>query len=201
MNLFSQTYNHSSQSEYTLRIASYQDAEKIHEVMVQASRTLENKDYFICDDLKYVKKLLNQEGFGIVACDTSGNVVGNLLLKYPGLTDENLGYDIFPDYFSSLTQQEILPVHDFFQKELQKVVHMDSASVLPAHRGHHLESRMIAFAENLIDTGKYIYAFATVAPSNTASLKSLERNGYRTMITKEKYGGVMRCIMMKKLDA
>ena len=76
---------------------------------------------------------------------------------------------------------------------------MDSASVHPSHRGHGLESRMITFAETLLDTSQYCYSFATVAPKNFASLKSLERNGYQVMVTKEKYGGFVRCVMMKIL--
>lgn len=197
MNSLSKNFVPSPLSKYTLRIATLEDAEKIYEIMVDASRTLEHKEHFICDDLNYVRTLLEQDGFGIVACDTSGNVVGNLLVKYPGITEENLGYDIFPDYFSS---QNYPTNTNFLERELQKVVHMDSASVLSNHRGHHLESHMLAFAESLIDTHKYLYAFATVAPANTASLKSLMRNGYQTMVTKEKYGGVLRCIMMKRLD-
>ena len=77
---------------------------------------------------------------------------------------------------------------------------MDSASVLPEHRGHGLEHRMIAFAETLVDASKYHYAFATVAPDNTASLKSLAKNGYQMMVTKEKYGGLTRSILMKILE-
>ena len=84
-------------------------------------------------------------------------------------------------------------------ENLNRVVHMDSASVHPNHRGHSLERQMIAFAETLLDTSKYQYSFATVAPENTASLKSLERNGYQVMVIKQKYGGLMRCVMMKEL--
>ena len=76
---------------------------------------------------------------------------------------------------------------------------MDSASVLPEHRGHGLECKMIAFAETLVDISKYCYSFATVSPENTASLKSLKRNGYQVMTTKEKYEGLIRCVMMKEL--
>ena len=167
---------------YTLREAILEDAFEIWSVMDTCANTMEHKEHFICDDLDYVKDILSGHGFCIVACDTTRNIVGNLLVKYPGLSEENLGYDVS------------LPT-----EELPKVLHMDSASVLPKHRGHHLESRMISYAETLVDTSKYHYAFATVAPENTASLKSLEKNGYQVMLTKEKYGGVMRCVMMKEL--
>lgn len=167
-------------TKYILRLATLEDAYEIWKVMDISSKAMEQKEHFICDDLNYVKDILTGHGFGVVACTENGTIVGNLLVKYPGLSEENLGYDVFV-------------------KNLMRVVHMDSASVHPKHRGHHLESRMIAFAETLIDTSKHRYSFATVAPENTASLKSLERNGYQVMVTKEKYGGLMRCVMMKKL--
>lgn len=178
---------------YLLKQATPENAFEIWKIMDFCHKNLTQKDFFICDDLNYVKDVLSGNGFGLIACDNIGKIVGNLLVKYPGLEKENLGYDIFPTYFKpSEISGQPYPL-----EELHKVIHMDSASVLPEHRGHHLESRMIAFAETLIDTSCYSYAFATVAPENTASLKSLMGNGYKIMDTKEKYGGVMRCILMK----
>lgn len=220
---------------YILRPAALKDAHEIWTVMDTCSKTMEHKDYFICDDLNYVQDILSGHGFAVVACEKSGKIAGNLLVKYPGLTEENLGYDVFISYdkktfpASSFKEQVSYKFCGFNNKSLihnptlisekfcesdeksfthnialtsenlNRVVHMDSASVLPEHRGHGLEYKMIAFAETLIDISKYCYSFATVAPENIASLKSLEKNGYQVMATKEKYGGVMRCVMMKKL--
>lgn len=193
--------------KYTLRIAALENACEIWKVMDFCAKSMEHKEHFICDDLDYVKDILLETGFGVVACDVNGEIVGNLLVKYPGLEEENLGYDVFvkaetPAYKilnSSVLPQDKKSTILLNEKNLNRVLHMDSASVLPNHRGHRLESRMISYAETLVDTSKYHYAFATVAPENTASLKSLERSGYQVIVTKEKYGGVMRCVMMKNL--
>ena len=174
--------NPDSNSPYYLRQATLKDAGEIHSIIDTCYQALEHKEYFICDDLDYVRYILSGNGFGVVACDANGKIVGNLLVKYPGLKEENLGYDV-----------------GFTPDNLSRVLHMDSASVLPGHRGHGLESKMIAFAETLVDTSKYCYSFATVAPENYASLKSLKRNGYTVMTTKEKYEGLIRCVMMKEL--
>ena len=174
---------YTTNSTYTLRPATLDDAHVIWQIMDTCFQALEHKDYFICDDLDYVKDILSGHGFGIVACDADNHIIGNLLVKYPGVTKENLGYDVS------------LPT-----EELGKVLHMDSATVLPEHRGHGLEAKMIAYAETLVDTSKYCYSFATVAPENLASLKSLEKNGYEVMVTKEKYDRFLRCVMMKKLS-
>lgn len=169
-------------TSYHLRPATLDDADEIHSIMDTCFQTLEHKEYFICDDLEYVKDILSGHGFGVVACDENGKIVGNLLVKYPGLDEENLGYDVFMNSYN-----------------LNRVLHMDSASVLPSHRGHGLECRMIAYAESLVNASKYCYSFATVAPENIASLKSLEKNGYQVLVIKEKYDGVIRCVMMKVL--
>ena len=210
------------ETNYTLRLAAFEEAYEIWSIMDICYQALEHKEYFICDDLEYVKDILSGNGFGVVACDHNGKIVGNLLVKYPGITDENLGYDVFikypgineenPGYDVFVTSQnsknEVMNL--FFNRinnsniqltsdNLNRVLHMDSASVLPKHRGHGLEQKMIAFAETLVDTSKYCYSFATVAPDNTASLKSLEKNGYQVMVVKEKYEGLVRCVMMKTL--
>ena len=191
---------------YTLRLATLEEAYEIWSVMDICYQALEHKEYFICDDLDYVKDILSGHGLGVVACDEKGKIVGNLLVKYPGLSEENLGYDVFRkaedssddnSNSSSLYRECSIMLSE---DNLMRVLHMDSASVLPEHRGHGLEHRMIAFAETLVDTSKYHYAFATVAPENTASLKSLEKNGYQVMVTKEKYGGLTRSILMKILE-
>lgn len=191
---------------YTLRLATLKEAYEIWSVMDICYQALEHKEYFICDDLDYVKDILSGHGLGVVACDERGKIVGNLLVKYPGLSEENLGYDVFRKVedssddnsnSSSLYRECSIMLSE---DNLMRVLHMDSASVLPEHRGHGLEHRMIAFAETLVDASKYHYAFATVAPENTASLKSLEKNGYQVMVTKEKYGGLTRSILMKILE-
>jgi len=197
--------NPNSNSPYYLRQATFEEAYEIWSVMDICYQTLEHKEYFICDDLDYVKDILSGHGLGVVACDETGKIVGNLLVKYPGLSEENLGYDVFRkaedssddnSNSSSLYRECSIMLSE---DNLMRVLHMDSASVLPEHRGHGLEHRMIAFAETLVDTSKYHYAFATVAPENTASLKSLEKNGYQVMVTKDKYGEFVRSVMMKAL--
>lgn len=190
-----------SNTSYHLRLATLKDASEICAVMDTCFQALEQKEYFICDDLDYVKDILSDHGFGVVACNENDEIVGNLLVKYPGITEENLGYDVFvTKNIPSPTPYTLTSLHPPFLSEanLKRVLHMDSASVLPAHRGYGLEGKMIAFAESLVDTSKHCYAFATVDPRNIASLKTLEKCGYQIMVTKEKYNGFVRHVMMKQ---
>lgn len=185
-------------TNYTLRLATFEEAYEIWSIMDICYQALEHKEYFICDDLEYVKDILSGNGFGVVACDQNGKIVGNLLVKYPGVNEENLGYDVFGKSFEGIGLSTIYNVA-LTPENLHRVLHMDSASVLLEHRGYGLERKMIAFAETLVNTSAYCYSFATVAPDNTASLKSLEKNGYQVMVVKEKYEGLVRCVMMKEL--
>ena len=156
---------------YSLRPATLDDAYTIWQIMDTCAQAMEHKEHFICDDLDYVKDILSGQGFAVVACNADGKIVGDLLVKYPGLNEENLGYDVFvKDY--ALTDK--IPNFNIrlTSDNLNQVLHMDSATVLPEHRGHGLESHMITYAESLVNISKYHYSFATVAPENLASLKS-----------------------------
>ena len=199
MTFSNETLSHTytdSHVPYHLRLATPEDAYAICTIMDTCFQALEHKEYFICDDFDYVTQVLQGQGFGVVACHSTGQIVGNLLITYPGLKEDNLGYDVFPKK-ESPSASSTLPL--LSEEHLNRVLHMDSCSVLPMHRGHGLEGKMIAFAETLINTSQHRYSFATVAPKNTASLKTLEKCGYRIMVTKEKYNGYIRHVMMKEL--
>jgi len=165
-----------------LRQARDEDAEAIYRIMKQVHRELADKSLFVCDDLAFVKAHISESGFGVVACDDSGQIVGSFLFRYPGEAADNLGRDIG------------LP-----EQELCRVVHMESAVVLPQYRGRHLQSQMLQYGEQLIDKSRYIYFMTTVSPDNPASYLTFERAGYRIAATKEKYGGYLRRIYCKRL--
>lgn len=167
--------------QYVLRPAVAADAEEIHRIMEQVYEQLENKEYFVCDDLDYVREQLVSRGVGVVACEEEGRIIGSLILHFPGMDEDNLGRDIG------------LP-----EKELEKVVHMESAVVLPFCRGCGLQKKMLLHAEEMLDSRRYAYLMATVDPQNRASYQSLLSLGYEPMIVKEKYGGLTRAIMMKR---
>ena len=80
---------------------------------------------------------------------------------------------------------------------LDKVVHMESVAVLPEYRGYHLQEKMLRYAEECIDKKQYSYLLATVSPDNPASYHSFEKCGYALVMTKEKYGGLLRRIYEK----
>ena len=78
-------------------------------------------------------------------------------------------------------------------------MHVESAVVASEYRGYALQGRMLQEAEHLIDRAKYSYLMATVSPENPASYKTLEKLGYELVLTKEKYGGLMRRLYIKNM--
>ena len=163
----------------TLRTAKIEDAEDVHNIMQTVYDLLEDKSLYVCDDLNYVKEQI-KNGLGVVACNKEGKIIASFVIRFPKDALDNLGKDLN------------LPL-----SVLDRVVHMETAAVLPEYRGKGLQRRMLAYAENMIDKSKYNIFVATVSPNNPASCKTFEKLGYTNILTKEKYGGLERRIYMK----
>lgn len=169
-------------NDIIISVAEQSDAQEIYDVMQEVYDRLENKTLYVCDDLDYVKNHVSDEGMTVIARNKDGKIIGSFMFRYPGVSDDNLGRDIALD-----------------ETELGKVVHMESAVVSPEYRGNELQLKMLQYAEKIIDTNKYKYFMSTVSPDNPASYRSLEKSGYELVKTKEKYGGLLRRIYLKKV--
>lgn len=159
-----------------------QDVEEIYQIMKTVYNCLEDKTTFVCDDLEFVKRHIGEEGFIVIACTKSGKIIACLICRYPLGNKDNLGIDIklSPD-------------------QLEKVVHMESAVVLPEYRGQGLQQQLLQFAEKNIDK-KYMYCLTTVSPDNAASCRAVEKSGYQFRLSKLKYGNLQRRIYMKNIN-
>lgn len=174
--------NKMKKNDILFGLATKEDAKEIHELMEEVYEKLEDKSLYVCDGLEYVNTHISGEGFAVKACNYDGKIVGSFIFRYPGMQDDNLGRDIGLE-----------------EGELPKVVHMESAVVLPEYRGRGIQYKMLKYAEELIDKNQYKYFMATVSPNNPASYKSFEKNGYEIKLTKEKYDGLTRRIYLKKV--
>ncbi len=164
--------------KFCISMASSRDSVEIHNLMKKVYEKLEDKSLFFCDDLEYVKKHIESEGFAIKAvCD--GKVVASLVGRFPQDAEDNLGNDVGIE-------------------KIHKVAHLESIVVDEEYRGNGLQDKMIKRAEEIIVERGYTYLMATVSPDNKHSLANFERNGYKVMQVKEKYGGMMRAILLKK---
>jgi len=169
-------------SGFTFSFALKEDALEINNLMVEVYNAMEDKSLYVCDDLAYVEDIIEKSGFVVMAKDSSGALSGIFMVKYPGMSEENLGWDI-----------------GLLKSELEMVAHMESSVVSLNHRGQGLQSKMLKVCEEraLKDDKKYL--MATVSPDNPASFLTLEKNGFECKLTKEKYGGLLRRIYLKTL--
>jgi len=165
------------------RLAKPEEAEVIHKTMQTVYTQVENKETFVCDELEWVKEQLEIRGFAVLACDGEEKIAGSLIVSFPGMDEDNLGRDTG------------LP-----EEKLDKVVHMESAVVLPEYRGKHLQRKLLQYAEDILDKKRFRYLMCTISPENPASYKSIEALGYELMLTKEKYGGKIRRIYCKQIS-
>lgn len=151
---------------------------------VYASMPEAQKEWFAVDEEDYTREMLtNGTGRAYKAVEEeSGETAGILTVIVPGLKEFNLGYDI-----------------GLKQEELMQVVHMDTAAVLPSYRGYGLQNRLIEFAEKELQKDGYSILCCTAHPENAYSRDNILKQGYQIMLTKEKYGGLLRHIFMKRI--
>lgn len=175
--------NKMKKNDILYRPATIDDAEAITSLMNEVYERLDDKSIYVCDSIDHVRSCLSENGFGVVAADNQGRIIGSFIMRYPAYSEDNLGRDI-----------------DLPDEELPFVVHMESAVVLPEYRGNNIQQKMLLYAEELIDKSKYRYFLSTVSPDNPASFRSLEKSGYKHILIKEKYNGLMRRIYMKEAE-
>ena len=104
------------------------------------------------------------------------------LLK-PVIDEEHLGLDIGLE-----------------KEELEQVMYQEVSVVHPNYRGHGLQKTMGNYIMNEVDTEKYRYVCATVAPFNIPSMKDKFDQGLQIVDLKMKYGGLLRYIFLKDLN-
>lgn len=147
--------------------------------------SLPQKEWFAADNADFTRAILTKGSATsyIAVCMDTGEIAGTFITVIPGNSNENLGYDI------GLSDRELL-----------KVAHMDSAAVLPAYRGHHLQKELMLFAEKELKAAGYQYLCCTIHPDNKYSMNSARSLGYEVVKVCEKYGGYLRAVLMKELQ-
>lgn len=101
---------------------------------------------------------------------------------YPS-DEENLGHDI-----------------GLSAEELPQVAHLEIAMADPEFRGFGMHSRICQLCcEHLAQDGRTRFIMSTVHPDNLPSRRALESAGLVSMMEKEKYGGKLRCIMLRRV--
>lgn len=169
--------------QYTLELATPSDLNETYALVRRVWELMDNKDLFAVENLTkdWFSTYLGSRGFCVTARAENGELAGLLACCYPGLDEDNLGHDL-----------------GYSHEELMQVCLMDIGAVAPEHRGHRLEQRMLLFAEDQLQRTDYVHLLCSVSPHNPASLHSVQKCGYQIMLTKDKYGGHLRHILLKE---
>ena len=153
-------------------------------VEIALREKMKEKSWFVAESLEEFDRWMRKDqGWLYVAKDcSSGQLAGMFFVVLPGMEEENLGYDI-----------------GMQGRQLYECAIMDTVVVLPEYRGMHLQYEMMQTAERKLHKEGYRYLLCTVHPENKFSRENVKRQGYKKILTKEKYGGFLRDIWMKKL--
>lgn len=144
----------------------------------------DQKDWFVVDEEEETRRRLETGiAWGYKAVEiNSGQLAAVFTAVFTGKTSANLGWDIG------------LP-----EAELPLVAHMDTAAVSAAYRGFGLQRQLMEYAERELRQAGYRYLCCTAHPENRYSENNILSQGYQRITTKEKYGGLLRDIFMKRV--
>ncbi len=167
-----------------IRRVSAERLREAAEIVRAVESRMVQKEWFVAESYEEFQRWMSADrGLLYLASDMdSGKAAGMFFAVLPGMEPENLGYDI-----------------GMKETELEQVALMDTAAVLPEFRGMGLQYRMMQEAELDLKRMGYRYLMCTVHPENRFSRENVRRQGYRHVMTKEKYGGYLRDIWMKEL--
>ncbi len=167
-----------------IKRAAIEDYQIMADVIQSVWQQIRQKDWFVADDSEYTCHMLTEgNGIGYKAFEKdSGALAGVFIAALPGNREENLGRDI-----------------GLSQEELGKVAHMESVAILPEYRGNGLQYVLMNTAEEELRKQGYRYLMCTVHPENIYSKNNIIKQGYQVVMTKEKYGGYLRDILLKEL--
>jgi ribosomal protein S18 acetylase RimI-like enzyme len=170
--------------EFSIERAYLSECQALADVIQTVWKGIERKDWFVADEPESIRCILEEEkGIAFKAIEkNSGALAGVLIVAMYGNEEENLGHDIG------------LP-----REELDTVAHIESIAVLPEYRGFKLQDSLMQEAEKELVLRGFRYLMCTVHPENIYSKVNAASQGYKVVMTKEKYGGYIRDILMKKL--
>lgn len=171
--------------EIVIQKAREEDLEEIQALMRKTVEYMENPDWFYEGGKEFLVTCLKEDettGFAVTARTKEGALAGCFLVEIPGMAEYNLGIDL-----------------GFDDEQLQISAHMDTAIVDPLYRGQGLQGRMMEACEEEMKKRGIRYLLATVHPDNPYSLSNVQKLGYQTRKTKEKYGGSLRHILCKEI--
>lgn len=187
------------ETTFKIRRAEAKDAAAVLDLMQQVKAEMEHPDWYVEDDLPWIRAHISEAGFIMLAESGEGETAGYFVVDFPAKRRES-----FAESGAEETASQADPNPNLGKEiglsgaDLALVAHMDSAAVARRFRGFHLQSRLLEAVEQELSHYPEMHYLCTVHPDNHASLHTMQRHGYRIAATKEKYGGLLRHVLYKK---
>ena len=162
--------------EFKIRTGTPSELEDYIHFIHAVQDAMSQSDWFAIDPDEETRALAAEGALSFWLAETDARLAAVFSIIRPGLRDFNLGYELG------------LP-----EADLQRVIHMDTAAVHPDFRGHGMQNRLIAHAEQFLP-GKIL--LCTIHPENRYSLQNVLKLGYRIEKQVARYGSV-RYILRK----
>lgn len=165
-----------------IRLVKNDELDKVMDLQDKVIEWLPNKDLYYPTSKESIMRFTGEMG-EIVGCFNENNeLIGMGVYCKLGKDKENYGYDI-----------------NISGDDLLKVAQVESTIVHKAYRGNKLQVKICGIIEDLAKKENMNLIMSTVSPDNPHSLNSFIKREYKIEKEKEKYGGLRRCILSKKL--
>jgi ribosomal protein S18 acetylase RimI-like enzyme len=154
---------------------------KLQEIVVE---NLPRQDLFYPETRQNYNRWLSNRsnGFGLGVFHNA-EMIGYLVVAFPGEQDENLGLEIDINY-----------------QELNRVARYGLIGVHPAYRKLGLVEKMMQEKIEILRKQHYKHICCTVSPHNYPSLKMLFSHGFTVKKIMTKFGNLTRCIAHLDLE-
>lgn len=167
---------------YLLQQANPDHIPLIIALILKTKSEMDHPDWFAVDEAYLQQTLYEKNAWIFEATDRLQEITAAVVALYPVPLTDHLGQDAG------------LP-----ETEWDKVAYIDLAATRPEGRGHRLQFRLMRYAEQFLSKIGTAYLLCTVHPDNQPSRRSIEKAGFSCQTIVKKYGGLPRCIYMKKI--
>ncbi|MEV5109518.1 GNAT family N-acetyltransferase [Bacillus nitratireducens] len=168
---------------FHVTLLSLEHMEQILSLQNVVVEALEDKGRLQPLSLEEFQYILEGNGM-MIGAFIENELIAFRALLVPPIDDEHLGLDI-----------------GLSENELHRVIYQEISNVHPNCRGNGMQKILatVIMDELQKEDSKYDYVCCTVAPFNIPSLKDKFAQGMEISALKEKYGGSMRYVFVKKL--
>lgn len=165
-----------------IRLVKEDELDKVMELQNKVVEWLPKKDLYHPTSKESFMRFTGRMG-DIVGCfNYKDELIGIGVYCKLGESEENYGHDI-----------------NISGEDLLKVAQIESTLVHKSYRGNKLQLKICEILEELAIKDNMKIIMSTVSPENPHSLNSFLNRDYKIEKEKEKYGGLRRFILSKRL--